>query len=123
MAKKIGSVVFAIVIISLIFIWVIFNNKIIEENKYDKVSITKSGEIIQVITNKDDIQRLISEINNSPRTLTLRKGFKYDYLPHGVVTFENQKEKIEVGIVYPIGNILTRYWDIKTEFDLESEPK
>jgi hypothetical protein len=97
------------------FIW-ICNYKIIDGD-YSKLTITKMGTTTDVIKNKDEIQSIINKINISPRKFHPNTLFHYDYLPHGLLIFQNDKEKVEIAFVIPKGNILTKYWEIETSFE------
>jgi hypothetical protein len=102
-------------------IWV-YNNKIVDGN-YDRLTITKMGETTDIITDKDEINNIISQINESPRKFNPNRGLRYDYLPHGILIFDNDKGKLEIGFVIPKGNILTKYWEIETEFEFGKDMK
>jgi hypothetical protein len=106
----------ACIVSILTLIW-FYNHKIIEGN-YHKLTITKMGKTIDVIENKDEIDRLISQINNSPRTFNPNtSGFRYDYMPYGILIFENDKEEVKIGYIIPKGNALTKHWEIETNFE------
>lgn len=72
---------------------------------------------MDVIENKEEINKIISHINNSPRTFKPNWGFRYDNMPHAILIFENDKEKVSLGFVIPKGNALTKYWEIETNFE------
>ena len=57
----------------------------------------------EVITNKNELDTIIDNVNDSPRRLIF-KDREFDYLPHGMLIFENAMEKRKVGIIYPEGN-------------------
>ena len=42
-------------------------------------------------------------------------------MTRGILIFENDEEKVELEFVIPKGNILTKYWEIETEFQFEKE--
>lgn len=87
---------------------------------FDKLTITSMDNEIEIIDDKAQIARVISEINDSPRSFRLHDGFTYDHLPHGVLTFENETEKVEIGFLIKNGKTLTKYWEIDTGFHFKS---
>lgn len=97
-------------------IWV-NNHKIIDGN-YNKITITNMGRnTTDVIENKEEINKIINHINDSPRTFNPNRGFRYDNIPHAILIFESDKEKVSLGFVIPKGNALTKYWEIETNFE------
>ncbi|TFB23869.1 hypothetical protein E3U55_03375 [Filobacillus milosensis] len=120
--RKKKSLLFLISIGLVIILAVIYsyNYKIIKGD-YNQLTITKMNEQTHVIHDLNEIRNIINKINNSSREfqVPINKGFKYDYLPHGLLTFENETEKKVLGIVYlqkSQVSILTDYWEIKTDF-------
>jgi hypothetical protein len=100
----------------LTLIW-IYNHKMIDGN-YHKLTITKMGQTTEVIENKAVIDQIISQINNSPRTFNPNfSGLRYDYMPHGMLTFENETGEVKIGFIIPKGNVITKHWEIKTNFE------
>jgi hypothetical protein len=82
------------------------------------------GETTEVIVNKKEIHKIISQINNSPRKFNPNTtGFRYDYMPHGMLTFENNKEKIQIAFIIPKGNAITKHWEIETNFEFGKNVK
>jgi hypothetical protein len=111
--------ILAILLVFLIILFTmswVYNYKIIDGN-YDRLTITKMGETTHIITDKEEINKIINQINSSSRSFKLNSRFRYDYLPHGILIFENDKGTLEIGFVIPKGNILTKYWEIETEFE------
>jgi hypothetical protein len=103
-----------------LLIW-LYHFKIIDGN-YDKLTITKMGETMAVIENKEEIDRIIDQINQSSRMFQPKfSGFRYDYMPYGILIFENDQEKVKIGFVLPKGNVLTQYWEIETNFDFSRD--
>jgi hypothetical protein len=99
------------------------NHKIIVGN-YHKLTITKMGKTTEVIVNKDEIDKIISQINNSPRTFHPNiSGLRYDYMPYGILIFENDKEEVKIGFIIPEGNAITKYWEIETNFEFGKDVK
>jgi hypothetical protein len=82
------------------------------------LTITKMGKTTEVIEDKTEIIKIIAQINNSPRTFNPNfSGFRYDYMHHGLLIFENNKEKVKIGFIMPKGNAITKHWEIKTNFE------
>ncbi|MFS0864738.1 hypothetical protein [Fredinandcohnia sp. 179-A 10B2 NHS] len=119
MTKKtrniLGLFILVLLLILVALFWA-FNHRIIE-GSYDKVTITKLGESKSVITDKTEIENIMKTINDSPRTYNPQNGFRYDYVPHGFLQFENENEEVIVEFIIPKGNVLTKYWEIETEFE------
>lgn len=119
MVKKKKWFVYITLLFSLIglvtFIW-IKNYKIIDGN-YNKLTISKMGTTTEVIINTVEIESIINKINNSPRKFHPNTLLHYDYVPHGLLIFQNEKEKVEIEFVIPKGNTLTKYWEIETDFE------
>jgi hypothetical protein len=118
MAKRKMLIVLIFILVSvvlLIGVWA-YQHKILSGN-FDKLTISgMEGEIIQVIKDTDEIAKIVSKINESPRTFMYNDGFRYDHLPHGILTFENKTEKVQIGFILTNGNTVTKYWEIDTEF-------
>jgi hypothetical protein len=103
-------------------IW-FYNHKIIDGD-YHKLTITKMGKTTDVIVNKDEIDKIINQINTSPRTFNPNiSGFRYDYMPYGILIFENDKEKFKIGFIIPKGNVLTKHWEVETNFGFGKDLK
>jgi hypothetical protein len=82
------------------------------------------GKTTDVINNKDDIDKIITLINNSPRAFNPNwSGLHYDYMPYGNLIFENNNEKVIVGFIIPKGNAVTKYWEIETNFEFGKDVK
>ena len=111
--------VYITILISLMslvtFIW-INNYKIIDGN-YNKLTISKMGTTTDVIVNTAEIESIINKINDSPRKFHPNTYFHYDYVPHGLLIFQNDKETVEIAFIIPKGNTLTKYWEIETNFE------
>jgi hypothetical protein len=76
------------------------------------------GKTTEVIENKDEIDKIISQINHSPRTFNPKiSGFRYDYMPYGILIFENDEEEVKIGFIIPNGNAITKHWEIETNFE------
>ncbi|MEH7883908.1 hypothetical protein V7654_06240 [Bacillus sp. JJ1609] len=116
--KLVLSSLFVIFFIILFTIIWVYNAKMID-GPFTRLTIAKMGETTDVITDIAEINKIVHRINNSPRTLNPNNGFRYDYMSRGTLTFENDEEKVEVEFVLPKGNILTKYWEIETEFEFE----
>jgi sensor domain CHASE-containing protein len=106
----------------LIMIFWAYNHKIIN-SKYDQLTISTMDQKTYVITNQKEIDKFINQINNSPRKFVPNWswGQEYDYLPHAILTFENDEGKFQLGYVIPIGIVLTNNWEIKTQFNFEKQ--
>ncbi len=92
------------------------NNHKIVSGRYDKLTITTMAKTTVAIEDQSEIAKIISEINESPRSFRFRDGFTYDYLPQGILTFENDTEKFQIGFIIKNGNTITKYWEIDTDF-------
>lgn len=92
------------------------NNHKIVSGRYDKLTITTMAKPTVAIEDPSEIARIISEINESPRSFRLNDGFTYDYLPQGILTFENDTEKFQIGFIIKNGNTITKHWEIDTDF-------
>lgn len=118
MAKRKMLIALIFILVSAVLltrVWA-YQHKILSDN-YDKLTISgMEGEIIQVIKDPTEIEKIISDINESPRTFKYDNGITYDYLPHGIMTFENKTEKVQIGFILTNGNTVTKYWEIDTEF-------
>lgn len=115
--KKWFIFILIFITIILLAIWIWGHNHKIIEGQYDKLTITKMGNILYRIENKEKIDRIINQINANSRTFNPNNGFRYDHLRHGTLIFESQNEKMELEIVFPKGNVLTKYWEIETNFE------
>ena len=114
--KMLVTIIFVLVSIALLTSYWAYHHKIVYGN-YDKLTISgMEGTTIQVIKDTDEIAKIVSKINESPRTLIYNNGFRYDHLPQGILTFENKTEKVKIGFILTNGNTVTRYWEIDTEF-------
>lgn len=119
--KKIAMTTLAFLAsVSLIIVIAAFNYNIIDAD-YDKLTITKMDKTSAVITEKAQIEEIIDRINSSPRKFLRRTGLTYDYLPHGFLVFENEKEKVEHVFYIFKGNTVIGYWDIDTEFEFAKD--
>jgi hypothetical protein len=114
--KKIGLLLaVSCVIIISIFAWV-KNDKLIDGH-YESLTITTmDNNTVEVINDKDEIEKIINHINNSPRKFKYDSGMTYDYMPLGLLTFENGNERVQLAFIMSKGNVITKYWEIKTEF-------
>ncbi|WP_139364886.1 hypothetical protein [Sutcliffiella halmapala] len=118
--KRIITILVVIsLLLSIALIW-LYHHKIIE-GQYNKLTISKMGDSLYVIHNKEEINRIMRKINTSPRTFHPTNGFRYDHLPHGTLLFENDNELVEIEIVFQKGNVLTRYWEIETNLEFGRE--
>ncbi|WP_054751964.1 hypothetical protein [Piscibacillus salipiscarius] len=71
----------------------LYHSNIIND-RYEQVTIIKNGEITETIHNLDRINNIIEQINSQPRDFYYNNsGLKYDYLPHGRMIFENDKNQ------------------------------
>lgn len=114
--KKLVTVIFVLVSVILLTAYWAYHHKILSGN-YDKLTVSgMEGTTIQVIKDQDEIARVIADINESPRSFKYNDGFTYDYLPVGILTFENETEKVQIGFILQTGNTITKYWEIHTEF-------
>lgn len=114
--RSIFGIILLVILLMLVFLFWAFNHRIIE-GSYDKVTITKMGETKSVITDKTEIENIMKTINDSTRTYNPQNGFRYDYVPHVFLLFESDNEEVIVEFIIPKGNVLTKYWEIKTEFE------
>lgn len=116
--KKLISLIFILVIAVLLTSYWTFHYKILSGN-FDRLTVSgMDGSTIQVIKDPAEIEEVISAINESPRTFLYNDGFAYDHLPHGILTFENKTEKMEIGFILTNGKTITKYWEIDTGFSL-----
>ena len=114
--KLLLSLIFILVSVVLLTLFWAYHHKILSGD-FDKLTISgMRGETIQVIKDRDEIAKIISDINESPRNFKFDSGLTYDYLPHGIMTFENKTEKVQLGVILTNGNTVTKYWEIDTEF-------
>lgn len=120
MTKKylVLSTVFIFLLVMLFTIIWAYHHKIIDGH-YTRLTIKEMGGTTKSISDIDEINKIMDDINNSPRSFNPNNGFRYDYLPHGVLIFENAEEKIELGFVISKGNVVTKYWEIETGFEFE----
>jgi hypothetical protein len=112
------STLFIVILIILVTIIFAYNHKIIDGD-YTRLTIKEMDGTTKSITDIAEIKKIMHDINNSPRSFNPNRGFRYDYLPHGVFIFENAEEKFELGFVILKGNVVTKYWEIETEFDFD----
>ncbi|MEH7444167.1 hypothetical protein V7201_17785 [Bacillus sp. JJ1122] len=122
MAKKklvFTTLSFFLFIILFTIIWA-YHHKIIDGH-YTRLTIKEMGGTTKSISDLDDINKIMDDINNNPRSFNPNNGFRYDYLPHGVLIFENAEEKVELRFVISKdkGNVITKYCEIETEFEFE----
>lgn len=120
MAKKkvvISTLFISLLIILFAIVWA-YNHKIIDGD-FTRLTIKEMDGTTESITDIDEINQIMRDINNSPRSFNPNSGFRYDYLPHVVLIFENAEGEFELGFVIPKGNVVTKYWEIETEFDFE----
>ncbi|MBT2694861.1 hypothetical protein [Bacillus sp. ISL-55] len=114
--KKLINVFLILVSVVLLTAYWANQHKILSGD-YDKLTVSgMEGTTILVINDRDEIGKIISAINESPRTFKYDNGFTYDYLPQGILTFENEKEKVQIGFIFTTGNTVTKYWEIHTDF-------
>ncbi|MBT2643240.1 hypothetical protein J7I80_13455 [Bacillus sp. ISL-41] len=114
--KKLVTVIFVLVSVVLLTAYWAYHHNILSGN-YDKLTVSgMEGSTILVIKDQDEIAKIISDINESPRTFQYNDGLTYDYLPVGILTFENETEKVQIGFILSTGNTITKYWEIHTEF-------
>lgn len=120
MAKKklVFSTLFIFLLIILFTIIWAYHHKIIDSH-YTRLTIKEMGGTTKSVSDVDEINKIMDDINNSPRSFHPNRGFRYDYLPHGVLVFENAEEKVELAFVISKGNVVTKYWEIETEFEFE----
>lgn len=116
MKKTRYIILLIILLIAIGGIWS-YNYKIVD-GEYDKLTITVHGRTEQIITDKERINNIIKRINDSERVFKPNSsGLRYDYLSHGILTFENNNEEYQIGFVIPKGNVVTKYWEVETEFE------
>lgn len=114
--KKLVTVFLILVSVVLLTVYWAYQHNILS-GEYDKLTITgMDGTTIQEINNRGEIAKIISDINESPRTFKYDNGLTYDYLPHGILTFENETEKVQIGFILTTGNTMTKHWEIHTGF-------
>ena len=116
--KIVSSTLFIFLLIILFTIIWGYNHKIIDGH-YTRLTIKEMGGTTKSISDIEKINKIMDGINNSPRSFNPNRGFRYDYLPHGVLIFENAEEKFELGFVISKGNVVTKYWEIETGFEFE----
>ncbi|WLR55834.1 hypothetical protein LC048_02165 [Mesobacillus subterraneus] len=114
--KLLLSLIFILVSVVLFTLYWAYHHKILSGD-FDKLTIHgMKGETIQVLKDRNEIAKIISDINESPRNFKFDNGLTYDYLPHGIMTFENKTKKVQIGVILTNGNTVTKYWEIDTEF-------
>jgi hypothetical protein len=113
--KILFKVILLIAVACFVTLYWAYNHKIVS-GSYKKLTITTMGKATVTIENQSEITRTISEINESPRSFSFNNGFTYDYLPQGILTFENDTEKVQIGFLIKNGNTITKYWEIDTDF-------
>jgi len=113
--KILLKVILLIVVACFVTLYWAYNHKIVS-GKYNKLIISNMEKNTVTIEDQKVIARIISEINESPRSFRFDNGFTYDYLPHGMLTFENDTEKVQIGFIIKNGNAITKYWEIDTDF-------
>ena len=114
--KKLLTVSIVLVSVALLAVYWAFQHKIVS-GEFDKLTVSgMDGTTFKVIKDPDEIARIISDINESPRTFQYNTGLTYDYLPHGILTFENETEKVQMSVILTTGKTVTKYWEIHTEF-------
>jgi hypothetical protein len=123
MTKKTGVLVPVIcVFIISIMIWV-KTDKLID-GQYKSLTITTmDNSTLEVITDSEEIMKIIDHINNSPKKFQYNSGMTYDYMEHGFLIFENGNERVQLAFILPKGNVITKYWEIKTGFRFGEEIK
>lgn len=110
------AVIFILVSAALLTLVWAYQHKILSGN-FDKLTISgMEGKTIQVIKDPAEIGKIISDINESPRNFKYDSGLTYDYLPLGIMTFENKIEKVQIGFILTNGKTVTKFWEIDTEF-------
>ena len=114
--KWISYSVLLIVLISLSAIFWGYNHKIIDGNFHKLTVLSMEGKP-EIIENQNKIDGIIEQINDAPRSFNPNSGFDYDYLPHSILMFENENEKIEVGYIIQTGKVLTKYWVIESNLE------
>lgn len=120
MGKKrliVGILIFIIVTFCSTIIWM--KNHNIIDDEFSKITIINNNEVVE-ITDRERIKTIINKINNSPRDITLPifSGFRYDSVGEfGKLTFENENEVKEFVYILENGNIITKYFLIKTSFN------
>ncbi|MFT4415503.1 hypothetical protein ACLM5H_16735 [Fredinandcohnia humi] len=118
--KWIGfSGIILILFVFSIILWG-YNHNIINGD-YSKITIMKDGNVIEIIDDQKEVNLIVDQINNSPRSFHTEGGWKYDYLEHVILSFEGDEEKHLVGVPIKLGNVVTKYWEIETEFDFIKE--
>jgi hypothetical protein len=114
--KILVTIIFVLMCVVLLTSYWAYHHKILSGN-FDILTISgMEGETIQVIKDPTEIEKIISDINDRPRNFKDDSGLRYDYLPHGIMTFENKTEKVQIGFILTNGNTVTKYWEIDTEF-------
>ncbi|RSD24991.1 hypothetical protein [Mesobacillus subterraneus] len=120
--KVILSIVLMLVVLCTLTIYWAYHHKIIS-GSYDTLTISAmTGEEMAIIEDENEITRIVMEINESPRTFKYNTGLTYDYLPHGILTFENENEKLQISILMNNGNTITKYLQIHTDFNFGKDP-
>ncbi|XXM73242.1 hypothetical protein ACQ0QQ_04915 [Lysinibacillus sphaericus] len=110
-------VLFATVCLFGLSIYWIYHTPIVE-GEFNELVISTPGQKVRVIEDKEQIRNIIEQINTRSRSWHPQNGFRYDYLPHGVLTFKKGSEKVELGMVLPKGNVVTKYWEVETGFEM-----
>lgn len=114
--KKLVTDIIVMMCVILLTVYWAYNYKVLSGN-YNKLTVSgMEGKTILIIKDPDEIAKVIEDINESPRTFKYNTGLTYDYLPHGILTFENETEKVQIGFILPTGKTITKYWEVHTEF-------
>ncbi|MCM3125107.1 MULTISPECIES: hypothetical protein [unclassified Mesobacillus] len=110
-----------IVFMTALTVYGAYHCKIVD-GPYDKLTISNIDGIIHVIEDKGEIEKILSKINEGKRSFNYNDGFTYDSLPHGILNFENEAEKVQIGYIVTTGNTVTKFWEIETDFLFETLP-
>jgi hypothetical protein len=113
--KILFKVILLIAVACFVTLYWAYNHKIVS-GSYNKLTISSKENNTVTIEDQKEIVRIISEINKSPRSFRFDNRFTYDYLPQGILTFENDTEKVQIGFLIKNGNTITKYWEIDTDF-------
>ncbi|RPF50086.1 hypothetical protein [Aquisalibacillus elongatus] len=118
--KKLWVIILVVSLIVASSILYAYNYKIVK-GEYDQLTVTHMGEVTHVLNDQNKINEMINQINQSPRDFQFsNSGFKYDYLPHGILKLKNEQEEKGFRLVFHQGdqaNIITDSWEIKTKFN------
>ncbi|WP_409253822.1 hypothetical protein V1502_07955 [Bacillus sp. SCS-153A] len=113
------------VILSICFILVVslklYEYRIIDE-KYEKLTIIKTEHVVYVITDEEQVNAIVEQINTRPRSfIPFSERVQHEPMFFGTLIFEGNGKKKKLIFTMPKGNVKTKYWEIDTGFDFAAD--